>query len=94
MQAKMQELQDRAAETVVEGSSGGGLVRATLNGKNDLLGLKIDPSLVNPTEVEVLEDLIVVAFNDAKHRIDQQQAADMAKLTGGLALPPGFKLPF
>lgn len=94
MQAKMNELQERLASAEVEGASGGGLVRASLNGKGELKGLKIDPALVDPQEVEVLEDLVVAAVNDAKSKVEAKVAEEMRKLTGGLELPPGFKLPF
>ena len=94
MQAKMAELQARLAEIEVEGTAGGGMVKATLTGKGDLRRIKIDRSLVDPNEVEVLEDLVVAAVNDAKAHVERQVADEMAKLTGGLQLPPGMKLPF
>ena len=94
MQAKMAEMQERLAEAEVTGSSGGGMVQATLNGKGVLKHIKIDPSLVVPADTEVLEDLIVAAVNDAKTKADDKMQAEMGKLTGGLPLPPGFKLPF
>ena len=70
------------------------MVKVTLNGKGEMREIKIDPSLVDPDEVEILEDLIVAACNDAKRKIEQHAAEEMGKLTGGLPLPPGFKLPF
>jgi DNA-binding YbaB/EbfC family protein len=94
MQARMAEMQARLAETEMSGAAGGGMVQVTLNGKGELKTLKIDKSLVDPNEVEVLEDLVVAAFNDAKQRVEQHMAEEMAKLTGGLKLPPGMKLPF
>ena len=94
MQAKMAEMQDRLAETEVTGASGGGMLEVTLNGKGEMREVKIDPVLVNPNEVAVLEDLIVAATNDAKAKVEAQVAQKMAELTGGLGLPPGFKLPF
>jgi hypothetical protein len=69
-------------------------VKATLNGKSELRRLKIDPSLVDPGEVEVMEDLIVAAVNDAKAKVEATVAEEMKQVTGGLDLPPGFKLPF
>jgi DNA-binding YbaB/EbfC family protein len=66
----------------------------TLNGKGDLRGLKIDKSLVDPEDVEVLEDLIVAAFNDAKAKADEASKEKMSEVTGGLKLPPGLNLPF
>jgi DNA-binding YbaB/EbfC family protein len=94
MQAKMQEIQEELARTEVTGVAGGGMVSATLTGKGEMRRLKIDPKLVDPAEVEVLEDLIVAAINDAKAKVDAHVQTEMAKLTGGLQLPPGVKLPF
>ena len=94
MQVKMAEMQDRLAETEVTGASGGGMLEVTLNGKGEMREVKIDPVLVNPNEVTVLEDLIVAAANDAKAKVEAQVAQKMGELTGGLGLPPGFKLPF
>ena len=93
MQAKMGEMQAKLAEVEMTGASGGGLVNITLNGKGDVRKIKIDPSLAAPDEVEVLEDLLVAAFNDAKVKIDAHMQAEMGKLTGGLNIP-GLKLPF
>jgi len=94
MQAKMQEMQQRLAEMEVEGASGGGMVKVTATGKGDVKRLKIDKSLVDPNDVEVLEDLIVAAINDARAKADAISVEEMQKLTGGLNLPPGIKLPF
>jgi DNA-binding YbaB/EbfC family protein len=94
MQAKMAEMQTAMAEMEVTGSAGAGMLQVTLNGKYELKKVKIDPSLVDPSDVEVLEDLILAAFNDAKTKAETAMADEMAKLTGGLNLPPGFKLPF
>ncbi len=94
MQAKMAELQARLAEMEVSGQAAGGMVQATLTGKGELRRLKIDPSLAKADEVEVLEDLVVAAVNDARQRADAMVAEEMSKLTGGLQLPPGMKLPF
>lgn len=94
MQAKMAEMQEKLGQLEVTGQSGGGLVKATLNGKAELRRLKIDPSLVDPKEVEVLEDLVVAAVNDAKAKVEAAVAEEMRKVTGGLDLPPGLKLPF
>ena len=93
MQTKMTELQEKLAETELTGASGGGMVHVTMNGKGELRGVKIDPALVDPNDVEVLEDLIVAAANDAKAKIEVHVADQMRELTGGLSLPPGFKLP-
>jgi nucleoid-associated protein EbfC len=66
----------------------------TLNGKGEMRRIKIDPSLADPDEMEILEDLVVAACNDAKAKIDAHLQEEMGKLTGGLPMPPGFKLPF
>jgi len=94
LQSRMQEVQERLERAEVTGVSGGGMVSVTLNGKGEMRGLKIDPSLLSADEAEVLEDLIVAAHNDAKGRAEAQTQEEMAKLTGGLNLPPGMKLPF
>ncbi|MFQ6017301.1 MAG: YbaB/EbfC family nucleoid-associated protein [Kiloniellaceae bacterium] len=93
MQAKMAELQNKLAETEVTGAAGGGMLRVTLNGKGEMRAVKIDPALVDPNDVGVLEDLIVAATNDAKAKVEAEVAEQMRELTGGLELPPGFKLP-
>ena len=94
MQSKMAELQDQLAAVEVTGASGGGMVEVVLDGKGEMRRVRIDPSLVDPAETEVLEDLLVAAHNDAKAKVEQRAAEAMAKLTGGLSLPPGLKLPF
>lgn len=94
MQARMGEMQAKLEQMEVRGVSGGGMVAVTLNGKNMLLKVEIDPGLLRPEETEILEDLIVAAHNDAKSRLDARLQDEMSKLTGGISLPPGFKLPF
>lgn len=94
MQEKMQDMQSALEEMEVDGTAGGGLVTVTLNGKGEMAKLKLDPSLITPDDVEVLEDLIVAAHNDAKAKVEARSAEEMSKITGGLDLPPGFKLPF
>jgi hypothetical protein len=94
MQARMAEMQEKLGELEVEGASGGGLVAVTLSGKGEMRRLKVDPSLADPAEVEVLEDLIIAAFNDAKAKVEARVAEEMQKVTGGLQLPPGMQLPF
>ncbi len=93
MQAKMAELQAQLARTEVTGAAGGGMVQVTLNGKGEMRTVTIDPVLVDPGEVGVLEDLIVAATNDAKSKAEAKVAEKMRELTGGLNLPPGFSLP-
>ncbi|HEY3920452.1 MAG TPA: YbaB/EbfC family nucleoid-associated protein [Stellaceae bacterium] len=94
MQTRMAELQAKLAEVEMTGASGGGMVHVTLNGKGEMRRVKIDRSLMVADETEVLEDLIVAATNDAKGRVEAHLAQEMSKLTGGLQLPPGMKLPF
>jgi nucleoid-associated protein EbfC len=94
MQAKMAEMQAQLEALELTGASGGGMVQMTLNGKGDLKKLKIDKSLLTPDEAEVLEDLIVAAFNDARAKVSAHAEQEMQKLTGGLQLPGGIKLPF
>ena len=94
MQTRMAEMQERLAAAEVEGVAGGGMVRITLNGKGDMRALRIDPVLVDPEEIGVLEDLLIAAHNDARGKVEEHAAGEMSKLTGGLDLPPGMKLPF
>lgn len=94
MQSRMAELQARLDQMEMSGRAAGGMVQVTLNGKGEVRKLKIDRSLVVADETEVLEDLIVAAFNDAKAHVEGHVAEEMSKLTGGLQLPPGMKLPF
>jgi nucleoid-associated protein EbfC len=94
MQGRMSEMQERLAQAEMSGASGAGLVQVTVTGKGDVKRIRIDKSLAVPDEVEVLEDLVMAAFNDAKTRLDAHVAEEMQKLTGGLQLPPGMKLPF
>lgn len=94
MQAKMQEMQEEAANAEVEGTAGGGLVTVTLSGKGELKGVKIDPSLLKEDEGEILEDLLIAAHNDAKGKSEAVMQEKMQTLTAGLPLPPGMKLPF
>jgi DNA-binding YbaB/EbfC family protein len=94
MQAKMQEFQSSLGSLVIEGRSGGGLVTLSMNGKGELTGLKIDPSLFRDDSVEVLEDLLIAAHRDAKEKTEAEVQSRMAEVTQGLPLPPGMKLPF
>lgn len=94
MQQRMQEMQAQLDQVEMQGASGGGLVKVTVNGKGDLKRISLDKQLMDPNETEVLEDLIVAAFADAKAKVETHVSTEMAKLTGGLKLPPGIKLPF
>jgi DNA-binding YbaB/EbfC family protein len=92
LQAKMAEMQAEVESTTATGVSGAGLVKVTLNGKGNLMSLKIDPSLAKADEVEILEDLVAAAHADAKAKIEDLLAGKMQALAGGLPLPPGMKL--
>lgn len=92
IQGRMQKMQEDLVNLEVEGQSGAGLVKVKLNGKLDARSLKIDPSLIKPEDAEMLEDLIVAAFQDAKRKAEAAAQAKMQEITGGLALPPGLKL--
>lgn len=94
MQSKMKEAQDKLGDIDVEGSAGNGLVKVAMNGKGDVKSVKIDPSLAVADELDVLEDLVVAAINDGKAKAEAVAADEMAKVTGGLGLPGGMKLPF
>jgi DNA-binding YbaB/EbfC family protein len=94
MQKKMEELQAALEATVVEGTAGAGMVSVRLSGKGEMRGIRIDPKLADPAEIEMLQDLVMAAHADAKRKSEAASQAEMQKLTGGLNLPPGFKLPF
>lgn len=94
MQGKMADMQARLAELEVDGQAGGGMVTATMNGKGELRALKIDPGMVDPDDVEVLEDLVVAAVGDAKIKVEALVQEETSKLMGGMQLPPGMTLPF
>jgi DNA-binding YbaB/EbfC family protein len=94
MKAKMEAMQAQLAELVVEGRSGGGMVVVSLSGKGDMRGIKIDPSLLKPEDAEMVEDLIIAAYADAKGKSEAEAQRKMAEVTAGLPLPPGMKLPF
>ena len=92
MQGRMQQAQDDLAALEVEGQSGAGLVKVKLNGKFEARAVHIDPSLIKPEDAEMLEDLILAAFQDAKTKADAAVQSKMQEITGGLGLPPGLKL--
>lgn len=94
MQKKMQMMQEELEKKEFEGKSGGGVVTVIINGKGALLKVNIDPKMINQEEKEILEDLIVAAFNEAKQKADQSSESTMSGMLGGMGLPPGFKLPF
>jgi DNA-binding YbaB/EbfC family protein len=94
MQAKITEAQKKLEAMEVEGSAGGGMVKLRLSGKNALLGLSIDASLMVPDEREILEDLVKAAHDDARRKLEEAQNEEMKGLSGGLGILPGFKMPF
>jgi nucleoid-associated protein EbfC len=94
MQAKMQAMQEELAGTLVEGQAGGGLVTVKMTAKGELKGVALDPSLLQPGEVEILEDLLVAAHADARRKGEAMMQERMREMTAGLPLPPGVKLPF
>ena len=92
LQSRMQQMQSELETMEVEGQSAAGMVKVMLNGKGDVRGLTIDPSLLKPEEAEIVEDLIVAAFQDAKAKVEQTAQGKMQEVAGGLPLPPGMKL--
>ncbi len=94
LQGRMADIQEKLAELEITGAAGGGMVEVTLNGKGEAKKFKIDPAAVNADETEMLEDLLLAAFNDAKGKQEQAMREKMSALTGGLPLPPGMALPF
>ena len=93
MQKKMQEEQEKLEQQEFEGISGGGIIKIIINGKFSILKINIDKSILNPEESEVLEDLIIAAYNDAKTKAEVKMGEMMSSVTGGLNLG-GMKLPF
>ena len=94
MQDRMQKVQEEIANTEVTGESGAGLVKITITGSHSVRRVELDPSLMEEDEKEMLEDLIAAAFNDASRRIEETQKDKMSGVTGGMQMPPGFKMPF
>lgn len=94
VQTQMEEAQKKLDSIEVEGKSGGGLVSVKATAKGRILAVKIDDSLINPEEKGILEDLVAAAFNDARDKADAVSNEEMGKMTSGLPLPGGFKLPF
>ncbi|PZU60286.1 MAG: YbaB/EbfC family nucleoid-associated protein [Sphingobium sp.] len=94
VQEELTKAQENLDRLEVEGVSGGGVVRVKATAKGRIVGVSIDDSLLAPSEKQMLEDLIIAAFNDARKKADEVSQAEMSKMTSGLPLPPGFKLPF
>ena len=92
LQSKMKAMQDELEHVEVEGLSGGGLVTVRMTAKMDVKAIRIDPSLIKVDEVEILEDLLITAVNDAKRKAEAAMAEKMQALTGGMGLPPGLGL--
>ena len=94
VQDELQKAQANLDTIEVEGVSGGGLVKVRASAKGRIVGVDIDASLLQPSEKTMIEDLVAAAFNDARAKADAISQAEMSKMTSGLPLPPGFKLPF
>jgi DNA-binding YbaB/EbfC family protein len=92
IQGRMQRMQEELASLEVSGQSGAGMVKITLNGKGEMRAVKIDPSLLKPDDVEMVEDLVLAAFQDAKGKVEVEMQKRMQDVAGGLPLPPGLKL--
>ncbi|MFH1313347.1 MAG: YbaB/EbfC family nucleoid-associated protein [Candidatus Eisenbacteria bacterium] len=90
LQTQMKKIQDELADKTVEASAGGGMVTVIANGKQDIISIKIDPEVVSKDDVEMLEDLIVAAVNESRKRAQELMMGEMAKVTGGMGLPPGM----
>ncbi len=93
-QQKIADMQSKLEEMETSGTAGGGMVTVQMNGKYALRKITLDKSIIDPNEKEMLEDLIVAAFNDAKNKVEATANEQMSKIAGGLGLPPGMKLPF
>jgi nucleoid-associated protein EbfC len=94
VQAELEKAQATLDTIEVEGVSGGGLVKVRATAKGRIIGVEIDETLLNPSEKQMLEDLIAAALNDARAKADSASEQEMGKMKSGLPLPPGFKLPF
>ena len=93
LQERIKNLQDELVNKYATGSSGGDMVKATVNGKHEVIEIKISKEIIDPKDMEMLEDLIVAAVNDGMHKIDETIKTEMAKVTGGLNIP-GLEVPF
>ncbi len=94
MQQRITDMQARLDAQEIDGAAGSGMVTVKVSGKNQLLAINIDKSLLKPEEKEMLEDLIIAAFRDARDKIDAAVSEQMGQVTAGMQLPPGMKLPF
>lgn len=93
MQQEMAKIQEELAQKKVEAASGGGMVTVEANGQQEILSIKIDPEVINPDDKEMLEDLILSAINEASRKAKDLMKSELAKVTGGLNLPPGMGMP-
>lgn len=94
VQQQLADAQSKLDEIEVEGAAGGGMVKVRVSAKGRFISINLDPSLLNVGDKEMLEDLIAAAFNDARAKADTASNEQMQKMTAGMPLPPGFKLPF
>lgn len=93
MQQEMAKIQEELAQKKVEAASGGGMVTVEANGQQEILSIKIDPEVINPDDKEMLEDLVLSAVNEASRKAKDLMKSELAKVTGGLNLPPGIGMP-
>ncbi|WP_018998016.1 YbaB/EbfC family nucleoid-associated protein [Hirschia maritima] len=94
MQGKLAEAQEKLEEIEAEGTSGGGMVKVVLKGKGDMASMSIDPSLIDPNDAEIIEDLVKAAHDDARRKLEVAHADAMKDATSGMGMLPGFKMPF
>lgn len=94
VQQKLAQMQAALAEVELHGEAGGGLVKVVLSGRGEARKITLDPKVVDPADVATLEDLLIVAYNDARRKIEAHVEGETQKIMGGMALPPGIKLPF
>ena len=90
LQKQMTAMQEELKQKTVDVTAGGGAVKITMNGEKEVKGIIIDPAAVDPEDVDMLQDLLAAAFNEASKKVDEMMASEMGKLTGGLGLPPGM----
>ena len=90
MQKQMQEMQEQLKQQTIEATAGGGVVKITMDGEKQVKGIMIDPAAVDPEDVEMLQDLLAAAFNEATKKVDEKMASEMGKLTSSMGLPPGM----
>ena len=94
MQEDLQKAQEKLADMEVSGESGGGMVKVTMTGRHEVRRVTIDPAAVDPDDLEMLEDLIAAAVNDAVHKVEKTSQEQMSGMMAGMPMPPGMKLPF